>query len=104
MIEYRESDGRFVTRAEGRTTHHSFSFGAHYDPANTGFGALVAHNDERLPPGTGYDEHRHENLEIVTWVLSGSVAAHLDGRLGRDRSRRGAAAVGGKRRRALRGE
>jgi redox-sensitive bicupin YhaK (pirin superfamily) len=73
VIEYRESDGRFVTRAEGRTTHHSFSFGAHYDPANTGFAALVAHNDERLPPGTGYDEHRHEDLEIVTWVLSGAL-------------------------------
>jgi redox-sensitive bicupin YhaK (pirin superfamily) len=72
-IEYREAASRFVTRAEGRTTRHSFSFGAHYDPGNTGFASLVAHNDERLPPGTGYDEHRHADLEIVTWVLSGSL-------------------------------
>jgi redox-sensitive bicupin YhaK (pirin superfamily) len=72
-IEYRESEGRYVTHAEGRTTRHSFSFGAHYDPRNTGFGALVAHNDERLPPGTGYDEHRHADLEIVTWMLSGAL-------------------------------
>ena len=73
MIEYRESEGRFVTRAEGRATYHSFSFGAHYDPRNTGFAALVAHNDERLPPGTGYDAHEHRDLEIVTWVLSGAL-------------------------------
>ncbi len=53
MIEYRPGEDRFVTRAEGRTTWHSFSFGGHYDPANVGFATLVAHNDERLPGGTG---------------------------------------------------
>ena len=73
MIEYRAGEDRFVTRAEGRTTWHSFSFGAHYDPGNVGFASLVAHNDERLPPGTGYDDHPHADLEIVTWVLSGAL-------------------------------
>jgi len=73
MIEYRDAATRYVTRDGGRTTYHSFSFGAHYDPDNTGFGALVAHNDERLPPGTGYDEHRHADVEIVTWVLTGAL-------------------------------
>jgi quercetin 2,3-dioxygenase len=73
VIEYRPTDGRYVTRAEGRTTRHSFSFGAHYDPANVGFGRLVAHNEERLPPGTGYPDHPHADLEIVTWVLSGAL-------------------------------
>ncbi|MET0837246.1 MAG: pirin family protein [Marmoricola sp.] len=73
MIEYRAGEDRFVTRDEGRTTWHSFSFGAHYDPGNIGFGRLVAHNDEQLPPGTGYDDHPHADLEIVTWVLSGAL-------------------------------
>jgi quercetin 2,3-dioxygenase len=73
VIEYRPGADRFVTRAEGRTTWHSFSFGAHYDPGNVGFARLVAHNDERLPPGTGYDDHPHVDLEIVTWVLSGAL-------------------------------
>ena len=73
MIEYRPADGRFVTRAEGRTTRHSFSFGTHYDTANVGFGSLVAHNDEQLPPGTGYPDHPHADLEIVTWVLEGAL-------------------------------
>lgn len=73
MIEYRPAQDRFRTEAEGRTTWHSFSFGAHYDPGNIGFGSLVAHNDERLPPGTGYGDHPHTDLEIVTWVLSGAL-------------------------------
>ena len=73
MIEYRTGEDRFVTRAEGRTTWHSFSFGAHYDPGNVGFGRLVAHNEEHLPAGTGYDDHPHADLEIVTWVLGGAL-------------------------------
>ena len=73
MIEYRDAAARFRTRDEGRTTWHSFSFGAHYDPANTGFARLVAHNDEQLPPGTGYADHPHTDVEIVTWVLSGAL-------------------------------
>lgn len=72
-----QASSRFVTRAEGRTTWHGFSFGAHYDPARVGFGALIAHNDERLPPGTGYPDHPHSDTEIVTFVLSGALR-HTD--------------------------
>jgi len=73
VIEYRPAGERFRTEAEGRTTWHSFSFGMHYDPANVGFENLVAHNDEHLPPGTGYADHPHSDLEIVTWVLGGAL-------------------------------
>ena len=76
-IEIRPSAERFVTEAEGRTTRHSFSFGPYFDPANLGFAAMVAHNDELLPPGTGYADHRHSNVEIVTWVLEGALR-HTD--------------------------
>jgi hypothetical protein len=76
-IDVRRGSDRFVTRAEGRTTWHSFSFGGHYDPRNVGLGALVAHNDERLPPGTGYSDHPHADLEIVTVVLDGALR-HTD--------------------------
>lgn len=72
-IEVRDASGRFVTRSEGPTTSHSFSFGGHYDPANVGFGLIVAHNDELLPTGTGYPDHPHADLEIVTVVLSGAL-------------------------------
>ena len=73
MIEVREATQRSCTREEGRTTWHSFSFGAHYDPRNVGFSRLVAHNDERLPPSTGYADHPHADLEVVSWVVSGRL-------------------------------
>lgn len=73
MIEYRTAGERFRTVAEGRTTWHSFSFEAHYDPANVGFGSLVAHNDEHLPPGAGYAAHPHADVEIVTFVVTGAL-------------------------------
>jgi redox-sensitive bicupin YhaK (pirin superfamily) len=76
-IEVRRAADRFVTREGGRTTWHSFSFGRFYDPGNVGFGPLVAHNDERLPPGTGYPDHEHRDVEIVTVVLDGALR-HTD--------------------------
>lgn len=75
--DLRRAGDRFRTEAEGRATWHSFSFGGHYDPGNVGFGALVAHNEEWLPPGTGYPDHPHAATEIVTLVLSGALR-HTD--------------------------
>lgn len=75
--EVRRSADRSTTRAAGLTSRHSFSFGEHYDPANTGHALLVAHNEDVLGPRAGYDLHPHRDLEIVTWVLSGSVV-HVD--------------------------
>jgi redox-sensitive bicupin YhaK (pirin superfamily) len=83
MVEVRRAADRFRTDADGRTTWHSFSFGAHYDPHNVGFGALLALNDERLPEGTGYPDHPHRDTEIVTVVLSGALRHRDDaGRTG----------------------
>lgn len=81
----RESDGirilrsaeRFLTTVDGIVTRHCFAFGEHYDPGNTGFGELVAVNDEYVDPGRGYELHRHRDTEIVTWVLDG-VLEHED--------------------------
>lgn len=76
-IEVRRAEDRLVVRDGGRATWHSFSFGPHYDQHNVGFGDLVAHNDELLPPGTGYPDHPHRDTEIVTLVLAGALA-HRD--------------------------
>ena len=73
---HRAVDRRFTTY-DGVVSRHSFSFGAHYDPANLGFGMLVCHNEDVLEPGKGYDEHPHRDLEIVTWVLEGELR-HAD--------------------------
>lgn len=73
----RRAGERYVTEGEGVRTLHSFSYGAHYDPDNVAFGALVAINEEHVEPGRGYDAHRHADVEIVTWVLEGALA-HRD--------------------------
>jgi redox-sensitive bicupin YhaK (pirin superfamily) len=76
-LEVRRSADRFTTARDGSVTRYCFSFGAHYDPANVGFGSLVALNDEQLPPDTGYPDHPHRDTEIVTVVLSGALR-HTD--------------------------
>jgi redox-sensitive bicupin YhaK (pirin superfamily) len=82
-VEVRRAGDRFVTRVGARATWHSFSFGAHYDPHNVGFGALQALNDEHLPEGTGYPDHPHRDTEIVTVVLTGALRHRDDaGRTG----------------------
>lgn len=70
---------RFSTQTPWLDSRHSFSFGPHYDPANTGFGSLIVSNDDIVAAGTGFDTHPHRDAEIVTWVLSGSLV-HQDSR------------------------
>jgi quercetin 2,3-dioxygenase len=72
-LEVRRAADRFTTRTGWRTTTHSFSFDEHYDPGNIGHGLLVAHNDDLVEAGAGYDTHPHRDVEIVTWVLEGSL-------------------------------
>src|SRR5260221_5078457 len=58
-------------------TYHTFSFSDYYDPDNMGFGSLRVMNDDRVAPGQGFGMHGHRDMEIVTYVLDGSVA-HKD--------------------------
>ncbi|MEZ5246144.1 MAG: pirin family protein [Acidimicrobiales bacterium] len=72
-IDIRRSDDRYSTRIGWLDSKHSFSFGRHHDPANTGHGQLIVSNDDRVAPGAGFDTHAHRDMEIVTWVLSGAL-------------------------------
>lgn len=74
---------RAATTTDWLTSRHSFSFGDHYDPYNTHHGSLLASNDEIVTPGSGFDFHAHQESEIVTWVVSGTlVHRDSDGRSG----------------------
>jgi hypothetical protein len=64
---------RFVTRTPGLDSRHCFSFGEHYNPANVGFGDLIALNDDCVAPGAGYSSHPHSGLDLVSWVVSGGL-------------------------------
>ncbi|EST36355.1 hypothetical protein N566_16350 [Streptomycetaceae bacterium MP113-05] len=75
MLEVRRAADRYRggdTEA-GIETRHAFSFSGFYDPGNTGFGLLVACNEELLAPGAGFGLHPHRDLEIVTWVVEGEL-------------------------------
>ena len=76
-IDVRRAADRFATRIPWLDSHHSFSFGGHYDPANTHHGLLLVNNDDIVAPGTGFETHPHRDMEIVTWVLRGSLV-HQD--------------------------
>lgn len=61
------------TRIGWLDSWHSFSFGRHYDAANTHYGLLLVNNDDRVAPASGFPTHFHRDMEIVTWVLSGRL-------------------------------
>ena len=58
-------------------TYWLFSFSNYYDPTNIQFGALRVFNDDVVEPKTGFPTHPHEEMEIVTIVLSGEMT-HKD--------------------------
>ena len=72
-IDVRRADTRAHTKIDWLDSRHSFSFGSHYDPANTHHGLLLVSNDDRVRAGTGFGTHGHQDMEIVTWVLSGRL-------------------------------
>ncbi len=76
-MDVRRAADRFSTRIDWLDSRHSFSFGHHYDPPNTHHGVLMANNDDVIAPGLGFDTHPHRDMEIVTWVLRGSLV-HQD--------------------------
>ena len=76
-IEIRPAAERDHTAISWLDSKHSFSFGRHYDPKNTHHGLLLVNNDDRVAPGTGFETHPHRDMEIVTWVLQGSLV-HQD--------------------------
>jgi quercetin 2,3-dioxygenase len=76
-VDVRTASSRFHTQLDWLDSWHSFSFGPHQDPRNTGHGLLIVNNDDVVRAGGGFGTHGHQNMEIVTWVLSGELA-HRD--------------------------
>ena len=52
---------------------YSFSFGNYFDPKRIQFGALRVLNDDIIAPGKGFGSHPHDNMEIITIPLEGTL-------------------------------
>ncbi|MBA3743468.1 pirin-like bicupin family protein [Sporichthya sp.] len=76
-VDIRRATDRAATDIGWLDSKHSFSFGSHWDPSNVHHGLLLVNNDDIVSAGTGFDTHPHRDMEIVTWVLDGSLV-HQD--------------------------
>ncbi|MBS3144109.1 pirin family protein [Candidatus Woesearchaeota archaeon] len=68
---------RGTTKIDWLDSKHSFSFGEYYNEDANGFGDLLVLNDDSIEPNKGFGLHPHNNMEIISIILEGTLQ-HTD--------------------------
>jgi hypothetical protein len=77
MLEIRRAEEHGVGRTDWLDARIRFSFGPYQDPEQVGFSDLRLLNDDRVKGGGGFAEHAHQDTEVFSYVVEGTLA-HKD--------------------------